>query len=141
MLQLAVPHINVLSKIDLIPPQNDQGSNNSLAFGLDFYTEVLDLQKLVDTLNDDKFTSRYKKLNQALVDVIESFGLVTFIPCTIQEDLTLFSVIKKADFAVGYSASANDNEDGKIEAIIKSKDDTELRELVSRMNEKYVHCK
>ena len=44
MLHIALPHINVLSKIDVIEKFGE------LAFGLEFYTDVLDLNYLVDHL-------------------------------------------------------------------------------------------
>lgn len=44
MLQMELPHVNVLSKADLIE------KFGKLAFNLDFYTEVLDLSFLLDHL-------------------------------------------------------------------------------------------
>jgi hypothetical protein len=42
MLQIELPHVNVLSKCDLIE------KFGKLSFNLDFYTEVLDLHYLLD---------------------------------------------------------------------------------------------
>lgn len=53
MLQLGMPHINVLSKIDLA-----QRHSAKLQFGLDFYTEVLDLNYLLQALDEDKITKK-----------------------------------------------------------------------------------
>lgn len=44
MLQVALPHINLLSKADLIE------KHGKLNFGVDFYTEVLDLSYLLEHL-------------------------------------------------------------------------------------------
>lgn len=55
MLQLGMPHINVLSKIDLAQRHSDK-----LQFGLDFYTEVLDLNYLLQALDEDKITKKYR---------------------------------------------------------------------------------
>lgn len=44
MLQLELPHVNVLSKCDLIE------KFGKLSFNLDFYTDVLDLGYLLDEL-------------------------------------------------------------------------------------------
>lgn len=46
MLQIEMPHINVLSKIDLMEQYG------RLDFNIDFYTEVLDLHQLLDTFDD-----------------------------------------------------------------------------------------
>ena len=40
MMKIALPHVNVLSKADLIEKYG------ALDFGIDFYTEVMDLQYL-----------------------------------------------------------------------------------------------
>ena len=45
MLKLEIPHINVLSKVDLIE------KCDTLPFNLDFYTEVLDLKKLLELMD------------------------------------------------------------------------------------------
>ncbi len=131
MTQLAVPRINVLSKLDLL-----YKFKKKLKFGLEFYTEVLDLNRLVDLLDDDPITGRYKELNRRLAAVIESYGLVSFLPCTVQDRKCLFHIIKKADTTMGYSGV---HEDEKLEAILKiQKDDIDLMDLVALMNEKCV---
>ncbi len=56
MLQVALPHVNVLSKADLIEQYG------KLPFNLDFFTEVLDLQYLLDSLQVSQRT-----LNRILV--------------------------------------------------------------------------
>jgi len=53
MLQLGMPHVNVLSKIDMA-----QRNAHKLQFNLDYYTEVLDLNYLLQSLDEDKFTKR-----------------------------------------------------------------------------------
>ncbi|XP_069683334.1 GPN-loop GTPase 2 isoform X2 [Periplaneta americana] len=47
MLQIELPHVNVLSKIDLTVKFGDK-----LLFGIDFYTDVLDLDYLLEALDD-----------------------------------------------------------------------------------------
>ena len=54
------------------------------AFNLDYYTEVLDLKYLLEHLSDDPFFKKYKKLNEALIGVIEDYSLVSFVPLNIQ---------------------------------------------------------
>lgn len=72
MLQIELPHINVLSKVDLME------SYGKLAFNLDFYTEVQDLSYLLQRLDEDPFANRFKELNKALCGLIEDFSLVGF---------------------------------------------------------------
>lgn len=47
MMRLELPHLNVLSKIDMVERFGD------LEFGLDFYTDVVDLRRLVDDPDAD----------------------------------------------------------------------------------------
>ena len=54
------------------------------AFNLDFYTDVLDLNFLLDHIKDNPFTQKYKKLNEALVGLVEDYGLVSFKTLDIQ---------------------------------------------------------
>lgn len=56
MLHLALPHINVMTKIDEMQKFSDK-----LAFNIDFYTEVLDLNYLLELLDEGTFTSKYEK--------------------------------------------------------------------------------
>ncbi|MCL4170101.1 UNVERIFIED_CONTAM: hypothetical protein GTU68_036247 [Idotea baltica] len=78
MLSLALPHVNVLSKADLID------KNGKLPFNTEFFTEVLDLSYLLDELNDDAYFKKYRKFNQALVGLVEDHSLVSFVLLTIQ---------------------------------------------------------
>ncbi|CAG2065087.1 unnamed protein product, partial [Timema podura] len=53
MMQIELPHINVLSKVDLLAQYGDK-----LLFGLDYYTEVLDLNYLLEALDEDPLTRK-----------------------------------------------------------------------------------
>ena len=44
-----------------------------LHFNLDYYTEVLDLEYLMDTFPEDNFTKKYKQLNEALTGLINDY--------------------------------------------------------------------
>ncbi|KAK9124964.1 hypothetical protein Scep_013810 [Stephania cephalantha] len=70
MIHLELPHINVLSKIDLIE------SYGKLAFNLDFYTDVQDLSYLQYHLDQDPRHAKYRKLTKELCEVVEDYGLV-----------------------------------------------------------------
>ncbi|KAG8491959.1 hypothetical protein CXB51_015256 [Gossypium anomalum] len=68
MLHLELPHINVLSKIDLIE------SYGKLSFNLDFYTDVQDLSYLQHHLDQDPRSAKFRKLTKELCDDKESVG-------------------------------------------------------------------
>ena len=91
------------------------------AFGLDYYTEVLDLSYLLQHLSDETFFRKYKALNQALIGLVEDYSLVSFIPLSVkvvwyvyiivmiyhyglfyQDKESIFNVMKAVDKAGGY---------------------------------------
>ena len=115
MLKLELPHVNVLSKFDLIEQFGE------LAFGEDFYTEVLDLDYLVDILSEGPFGAKWVGLNKgkstllifkhltlndppfpALCELVTEFDLVNFIPLCIEDKESVFNVIKALDKANGF---------------------------------------
>ncbi|CAJ0920972.1 11629_t:CDS:2 [Entrophospora sp. SA101] len=96
MLQIELPHINVLSKIDLME------SYGKLAFNLNFYTEVQDLSYLLQKLDKDPFTSKFKELNKALCGLIEDFSLVGFYTLCIEDKKSVSQLIQVIDRANGY---------------------------------------
>jgi hypothetical protein len=96
MLQLGLPHVNVLSKVDLAEKYG------KLEFGLDFYTEVLDLSYLLDTFPDDPFARKYAKLNEALVGVVQDYSLVSFHPLDVQKAHLMRGIRSAVDKANGY---------------------------------------
>ncbi|XP_071955857.1 GPN-loop GTPase 2-like [Antedon mediterranea] len=96
MLQLELPHINVLSKIDLVE------TYGKLAFNLDYYTEVSDLSYLLDHLEDVPFVKKFKKLNEAMIGLIQDYSLVSFCTLNIQNKDSMLNVMKLVDKANGY---------------------------------------
>lgn len=94
MLQLELPHINVLSKIDLLSHYGD------LDFNLDFYTEVQDLSHLENALNS--VSPRFTALNMALISVIEDFGLVGFETLAVEDKASMLHLTRAIDRATGY---------------------------------------
>ncbi|GJP57187.1 hypothetical protein CLOM_g16218 [Closterium sp. NIES-68] len=96
MLHFELPHINVLSKIDLVE------AYGPLAFNLDFYTDVQDLSYLQQHLEDDPRNKRYSKLTSAVCEVVDDFGLVTFETLNIQDKESVSNLIRTIDKANGY---------------------------------------
>ncbi|KAG2435326.1 hypothetical protein HXX76_007401 [Chlamydomonas incerta] len=96
MLHLELPHINVLSKMDLVRQYG------KMDFNLDFYTEVQDLGYLVAAMGGKPFSNKFKKLSLGLCEVVEEYGLVTFVPLAIQERESLAKLVIAADKANGY---------------------------------------
>ncbi|XP_068630773.1 GPN-loop GTPase 2 [Battus philenor] len=103
MLKIALPHINVLTKVDLLKKHKDK-----LDFGMDFYTDVLDLNYLLDKLDSDSVMTKYKKLNAALVSIVEDYSLVSFQLVNMFKEESMMSVKNSVDKANGYVFKAEE---------------------------------
>lgn len=96
MLHLELPHVNVLSKVDLLEQYGP------LAFNLDYYTDVQDLSYLQRLLSQDPRTAKYRKLTAALCEVAEDFALVQFSTLNIQDKDSVAALVKEIDKSNGY---------------------------------------
>lgn len=133
MLQMDLPHLNVLTKIDNLRNYPD------LPFNLDFYTEVQDLNYLLPHLNkeqsssrpgprgaikdkedgdentkeaddmdvdedeEEEPTSKFSALNKAIVDLVEDFALVGFETLAVEDKKSMMTLLRAIDRAGGYA--------------------------------------
>ncbi|KAF1839457.1 hypothetical protein BDW02DRAFT_486650 [Decorospora gaudefroyi] len=132
MLQMDLPHLNVLTKIDNLR------NYPNLPFNLDFYTEVQDLHYLLPHLNreqtsgipgpatvstdgdmdmdmdmdGDEPTSKFSALNKAIVELVEDFALVGFETLAVEDKQSMMTLLRAIDraggFAMGGIEGAND---------------------------------
>jgi len=95
-----LPHINVLTKIDKL------ASYGPLPFNLDFYTEVHDLSYLLPHLEEESSVmrgSKFEGLNTAIVELVESFGLVGFETLAVEDKRSMMHLLQVIDRAGGYA--------------------------------------
>ncbi|KAK1795036.1 hypothetical protein P4O66_010226 [Electrophorus voltai] len=104
MLHVELPHVNVLSKMDLIEQYG------KLAFNLDFYTEVMDLSYLVEHLAFDPFFKKFHHLNKKLAEVIQDYSLVSFVPLNVQAGALLLFL------------SSTDSDKGSMMQVLRTVD-------------------
>lgn len=100
MLQLDLPHLNVLTKIDNL------ANYAPLPFNLDYYTEVQDLSYLLPELESEssRFShEKFGKLNQTIIDLVEEFGLVAFETLAVEDKKSMMSLLRSIDRASGYA--------------------------------------
>lgn len=100
MLQMDLPHLNVLTKIDKL------STYGPLPFNLDFYTEVQDLSYLLPHLEEESSTmrgSKFEGLNTAIVELVESFGLVGFETLAVEDRKSMMHLLQVIDRAGGYA--------------------------------------
>ena len=141
MVQLEMPHINVLSKIDLME------QFGALPFNLEFFTDLQSLDRLLPYLDgapdaaatDQKeeisgeggvgsgtsnlptaahaeFRARRRRLHAACCELIDDFGLVSFETLNIQDAASVGRVLSKIDKSNGYVFGASES---KIDAQAK----------------------
>ncbi|OQO00200.1 hypothetical protein B0A48_13987 [Cryoendolithus antarcticus] len=101
MLHLPYPVVNVLTKLDNLASVGGA----DLPFNLDFYTEVQDLHYLLPHLSAEQGSSQSSKwepLNTALIDLIDSFSLLSFETLAVEDRASMASLVKALDRASGY---------------------------------------
>ncbi|PQE03815.1 ATP binding protein [Rutstroemia sp. NJR-2017a BBW] len=100
MLQMDLPHLNVLTKIDKL------SSYAPLPFNLDFYTEVQDLSYLLPSLEEESSImkgSKFEGLNKAIIELVEDFGLVGFETLAVEDKRSMMHLLQVIDRAGGYA--------------------------------------
>ncbi|KAJ9100605.1 hypothetical protein QFC21_003649 [Naganishia friedmannii] len=97
MLQLELPHVNVLSKMDLITQYGE------LPFNLEYYTEVQDLSYLESALTTTRSTARFASLNRAICNLVEDYSLVSFETLAVEDKHSMLKLLRLLDRVVGYA--------------------------------------
>ncbi|XP_034934527.1 GPN-loop GTPase 3 [Chelonus insularis] len=83
MINLELPHINILSKIDSL--------SKSARKQLDKYIEP-DSELLLADLQNDPWNEKYRNLTEALGRLIESYSLVRFYPLNIKDEESITNI-------------------------------------------------
>lgn len=100
MLQMDMPHINVLTKIDKV------ASYDNLPFNLEYYTDVDDLSYLIPYLEEESPAMRnekFSRLNEAVSNMIESYSLVRFEVLAVEDKKSMMHLLRVIDRAGGYA--------------------------------------
>ena len=78
---------------------------DDLPFNLDFYTEVQDLNYLIPALAMEQGPSanaKFDKLNDALIQLVEDFGIVGFETLAVEDRASMASFVRAIDRANGW---------------------------------------
>lgn len=131
MLRLELPTVSVLTKVDLLVEEKD------MPFSLEYFLECQDLDRLVDYLDghhhedytsydsnymDDPdyiqarqktrqsiFFRKHSKLHSLLSEVVNDFGLLSFVPLDINRADSVGRVLRYIDKANGYIFLSNNS--------------------------------
>lgn len=99
MMQMDLPHVNILTKIDKV------AAYDPLPFNLDYYTDVQDLSYLQGALEEESpalRSEKWSRLNTAVADMVESFGLVRFEVLAVENKRSMMHILRVIDRAGGY---------------------------------------
>lgn len=122
MLQLGIPHLNLISKMDLcidkrlprpraeLSPAELEEEEERICDVLDetnplhyfFFPNptILESSMLTSSL---KFSKKFSALNSALLQLIEEFDMVNFIPLNVRNESSMAAVLSHIDNATQYS--------------------------------------
>lgn len=115
MLQLGIPHINILSKMDLLTKcadgdndveDDDEISDDRHQLHRYLYPDPSLLEELLSAATPPKFY----RLNKALVQLIDEYDMVNFFPVNIQKETSLERIMLQIEFATQYSENLEPKE-------------------------------
>ncbi|CEP60170.1 GTPase GPN2 LALA0_S01e04588g [Lachancea lanzarotensis] len=105
MLMLDLPHINVLSKIDMVK------SYGPLPMRLDYYTEAQELDYLtpfVEQESSSVLSKKYARLTQTIGELVSDFNLVSFEVLCVDDKRSMIALQSVIDKANGYIFGASE---------------------------------
>ncbi|PPR87089.1 hypothetical protein GOBAR_AA33603 [Gossypium barbadense] len=95
MVQLEVPHINILSKMDLVTNKRD----------VENYLDP-EPHHLLSELNE-RMAPRFKKLNKSLIELVDEYSMVSFIPLDLRKESSIQYVLAQIDNCIQYGEDAD----------------------------------
>lgn len=95
MVQLDVPHINILSKMDLVKSKKD----------LEDYLNP-EPTALLSELNRH-MAPQFQKLNKALIELVDEYGMVGFTPLDLRKESSIQYVLSQIDNCIQYGEDAD----------------------------------
>lgn len=96
MVRLELPHVNVLTKMDLIAPEDRRAVDELL---------IPDGKALAERLSSAT-APRYRRLNAAVAALLDEFSLVSFLPLDSTDEESLGVVLGNLDMALQYGEDA-----------------------------------
>lgn len=101
MVNLELPHVNLLSKMDLL--------NKSARKRLDRFLEP-DAHSVLGDLElagNSAFNQKYRKLSETIGRLIEDYSLVRFIPLNLKDEESIADVLLTIDNVIQFGEDAD----------------------------------
>ncbi|CAH9074169.1 unnamed protein product [Cuscuta epithymum] len=95
MVQLELPHVNILSKMDLITNKK----------GIEEYLNP-DPQFLLAELNK-RMAPQFQKLNKSLIELVDQYSMVDFLPLDLRKESSIQYVLSQIDCCIQYAEDAD----------------------------------
>jgi len=106
MINLEVPHVNLLSKMDLV--KKGTGGSGKLRKDVERYLET-DPMLLREEAKADT-NPKFHALNEAIVQLIEDFNMVQFLPLDVTDEDSVGLVLSHIDNAIQYGEAEEPKE-------------------------------
>ncbi|GMM37100.1 putative GTPase [Saccharomycopsis crataegensis] len=109
MLLLNMPHVNVISKVDLL------ANYDKLPFNLKYYLEVDNLEELIPLLEKEMSYSKNKlgtknllKITESIIDLVDDYKMVDFEVLCVEDTRSMINLVRRIDKANGYAFGENE---------------------------------
>lgn len=122
MLQMDLPQVNILSKIDMLKGyadtevyRDEEDVKRGLPFNLEYYTRAEELQYLIPFIETEEnnprasfFKQKYQNLTACIADLIEDYHLISYQVLAIEDKQSMINLLSVIDKANGYVFGSNE---------------------------------
>jgi hypothetical protein len=105
MMNLGCPHVNVLSKWDLIVKTDQE----------EYFSTFLEPDGMLLAREMNTVQPRLQKLTGALVQLIDTFGMVSYVPLNIEDESSIEYVLSLVDYSMQYGEDLEPKEPVDVE--------------------------
>ncbi|KAF3678338.1 GPN-loop GTPase 3 [Capsicum annuum] len=95
MVQLELPHVNILSKMDLVTNKKE----------VENYLNP-EPQLLLAELNQ-RMAPQFQKLNKSLIEVVDQYSMVSFLPLDLRKESSIQYILSQIDNCIQYGEDAD----------------------------------
>jgi len=130
---LELPHVNVLSKIDLL-----KRHSRDLDFRIEYYAEAEDLSAILHLFpNEHPLDKKFYRFTKLLVELLEDYNYVTFQLLVIEDKLSVLRLLRLVDRANGFCLSDEGSEEKVFNTVLPDTVGT-MEDMYGSIQEKYI---
>jgi GTPase SAR1 family protein len=110
MMHFSTPHLNILTKIDILKKQLTKNQYKQYKHFFDFNSESVleNINVLTSNFNyepnDVIFNSKYENLTKALINILDTNNFVSFLPLDYNNEKYLNIILQNTDLAMVYGS-------------------------------------